>query len=118
MPIYQTTFAISATADRVWSVLTDLDRYHEWNPQIPQISGTLKKGSRISLRLALPGRSLMDLSATIEEAQPGSLLTWRGHVVAPWFFEGHRTFEISPVSERHVRVTHVEAVEPGRPHTP
>ena len=110
MPIYQTTFDINATADRVWSVLTDLDRYGEWNPQIPRISGDLMKGSQISLRLALPGRSPMDLSATIEEAQPGSLLTWRGHVVAPWFFEGHRKFEIVPITDRQVRLTHVEDV--------
>jgi len=92
MPIYQTTFEIDATADRVWSVLTDLDGYTDWNPQIPQISGALKKGSQIRLRLALPGKSPMNLSATIEDVQPGSLLTWSGHVVAPWFFEGHRRF--------------------------
>ena len=110
MPLYQTTFEIDATADRVWSVLTDLDGYADWNPQIPQISGALKKGSQIRLRLALPGKSPMDLSATIEDVKPGSLLTWRGYVVAPWFFEGHRRFEISPVTERHVRVTHVEDV--------
>lgn len=60
MPIYQTTFEINATADRVWSVLTNLERYAEWNPQIPRISGALKKGSQISLRLALPDKSPME----------------------------------------------------------
>lgn len=52
----------------------------------------------------------MDVSATIEEAQPGALLTWRGHVMAPWFFEGYRRFAIEPVTPESVRVTHVEDV--------
>jgi hypothetical protein len=52
----------------------------------------------------------MDLTATVEDARPGTLLTWRGHVLAPWLFEGYRRFEIEPVAARQVRVTHVEDV--------
>jgi hypothetical protein len=52
----------------------------------------------------------MDVSATIEEAQPDALLTWRGHVLAPWFFEGYRRFAIEPDTPGSVRVTHVEDV--------
>ena len=50
----------------------------------------------------------MNLTATIEEARPDALLTWRGHVLAPWLFEGYRRFEIEPVARTQVRVTHVE----------
>ena len=110
MPIYQTTFAVDAPAARVWETLVALDRYPEWNPQIPQASGRLEPGEQIALRLALPGRPPMDLTATIEEARPDMLLTWRGHVGAPWLFEGYRRFEIAPVSPGQARVTHVEDV--------
>ena len=81
MPVYRTTFAVDAPAARVWEALTALDRYPEWNPQIPRIRGSLRPGKRmILLQLALPGRPTMNLTATIEEARPGALLTWRGHV--------------------------------------
>jgi hypothetical protein len=110
MPVYQTTFAVNAPAARVWAVLTAVDRYPEWNPQIPRVSGRLQPGERIALRLALPGRPPMDLTATIEEARPDALLTWRGHVVARRFFEGYRRFEIEAVAPGRVRVTHVEDV--------
>ena len=40
----------------------------------------------------------MTLTATIEVARPDALLTWRGHVLASWFFEGYRRFEIEPVA--------------------
>jgi hypothetical protein len=52
----------------------------------------------------------MDLTATVEEARPGALLTWRGHVLARWLFEGYRRFEIEPVAPERARVTHVEDV--------
>lgn len=110
MPIYQTSFEVNAPADRVWQVLTTLDRYPDWNPQIPLARGALERGSQINLRLALPGRPPLDLAATIEEVRPASLLTWRGHVVAPWFFEGYRRFEIKPITGSKVLVTHVEDV--------
>lgn len=110
MPIFQTRFEVNARADRVWELLTSLDRYAEWNPQIPVASGVVEEGSPIKLRLVLPGRPPMELSAVIEEVRPASLFTWRGHVIAPWFFEGYRRFEISPIDERKVVVTHIEDV--------
>ena len=88
MPVYRTTFTVDAPAASVWEALTALDRYPEWNPQIPWISGSLRPGERIDLQLALPDRPPMNLTATIEEARPGALLTWRGHMLARWLFEG------------------------------
>lgn len=110
MPVYQTTFEVNASAETVWQVLINLDQYGDWNPQIPLASGTIEEQGKIALRLVLPGRPAMDLVATIEEVRPGRLLTWRGHVVAPWFFEGHRRFEIGPVGNSRVSVTHVEDI--------
>jgi hypothetical protein len=103
MPVYRTTFAVDAPAARVWEALTALDRYPEWNR-------SLRPGERIDLQLALRGRPPMNLTATIEEARPGALLTWRGHVLAGWLFEGYRRFEIEPVAPGRSRVTHVEDV--------
>jgi hypothetical protein len=110
MAVYQTTFEINAPATRVWHVLTDLSRYSEWNPQIPRTKGRIEEGASINLRIALPGRPAMDVSAVIEQAQPDQLLTWRGHVVAPWFFEGYRKFAIQPIESGRVTFTHIEDI--------
>ena len=53
----------------------------------------------------------MNLSAVIEDARQNELLRWRGHVVAPWFFEGHRKFAIEPITSGRVRVTQVEDIQ-------
>jgi hypothetical protein len=110
MPIYQTTFDVDASPEVVWQVLTALDRYGEWNPQIPAAAGQIKEQGQINLRLVLPGRPAMNLVATIEKVQPHELLTWRGHVGAPWLFEGHRMFAIQRAADRRVSVTHVEDI--------
>jgi hypothetical protein len=110
MASYKTTFDINAPADRVWEILTAFDRYREWNPQIPRASGKREEGAQITLRLALPGRPAMDLVATIEQAKANLLLSWRGHLLAPWFFEGYREFTIQDVGRNRVTVTHVEDV--------
>jgi len=40
MVVYRTTlFPIAASAQTVWGVLTDFDRYGEWNPSLPSIRG-------------------------------------------------------------------------------
>jgi uncharacterized protein YndB with AHSA1/START domain len=75
MPVYKTTFEINAGPNRVWKVLTTFDRYAEWNPQIPRASASLQEGASVTLRLALPGRPSMNLSATIEDVRPNELLT-------------------------------------------
>ncbi len=110
MPVYKSTIEIAASAEKVWKVLTDFDRYGEWNPQIPVAKGTIEEGAEIEIKLALPGRPAMNLSAKIEQAQENALLSWRGHLLAPWFFEGYREFAIQQTAPDRVSVTHIEDV--------
>jgi hypothetical protein len=107
--VYRTTFDIDATPGRVWEVLTDLQRYPEWNPQIPAATGKIEEGSDIGLRLKLPGRPALNVTATIERSEPGRSLTWRGHVLAPGFFQGYRSFDVEPSGDG-ARVTHLEEI--------
>lgn len=110
MPVYRTSFAIKATPSQVWRTLTAFDRYPEWNPQIVSISGPLDRGAGIRLTLTLPGRPALNVAATIEELEPRVRLTWRGHVLAPWFFEGYRRFDIEPLDDGGITFTHTEDI--------
>lgn len=42
-----TRITIEASPERVWEVLTDIDKYAEWNPFLKQIKGELKLGEKI-----------------------------------------------------------------------
>ena len=110
MPVYRTTFAVDAPAaasgrrSRRWTATRSGTRRSRG------YAAASGQRERIDLQLALPGRPPMNLTATIEEARPDALLTWRGHVLAGWLFEGYRRFEIEPVAPGRSRVTHVEDV--------
>ena len=108
--VYRTTFAVDAPAERVWEVLTDFDRWPEWNPSVPSIEGEPRVGSTVALTLAMPGRPSAKVKAKLTEVVPGRRLVWDGHVGADRLFAGHREFLIDPQPDGTVLFTHVEDV--------
>ena len=45
MKYCKSSIIINATTATVWQVLTDFNRYPEWNPLIKKIRGIMKEGS-------------------------------------------------------------------------
>jgi hypothetical protein len=110
MATYRTTFRIDASSEVVWAVLTDFERYFEWNPSLPSIVGDLRVGSTVSLTLAMPGRPSPKVKAQLTEVVPRRRVTWLGNVGADWLFAGDRDFVIDVADDGAVRFTHVEDV--------
>jgi uncharacterized protein YndB with AHSA1/START domain len=44
---------INASAERVWSILTDFSAFAQWNPFIREIGGEPKVGARLDIYLQL-----------------------------------------------------------------
>ena len=101
------TVDIAAPPDQVWGVLTDLDRYPEWNPFIQSASGRLAEGASLTLRLVpAQGRS-MTFRPRVLAVQPGVLLRWIGRLVMPGIFDGTHQFALEDVGG-HTRLTQSE----------
>ena len=109
MALYQTTFPVAAPAPTVWAVLTDFERYGEWNPSLPSIRGEVRPGAEVAVTLGLPGRPSPKVKARLGRVEPDRCLTWDGNAGADWLFSGHREFVIEP-GGADVMVTHVEDV--------
>ncbi len=90
MAVYCTTFRIEASNEVVWAVLSDFERYGEWNPSLPSIVGDLRVGRTVSLTLAMPGRPSPKVKAQLTEVVPQRRLNWHGNVGADWLFAGER----------------------------
>ena len=110
MAIYRTAFPIAASAPTVWAVLTDFERYGEWNPSLPSIRGQLRPGAEVALTLGMPGRPSPKVKARLSEVEPLRCLTWDGHAGTEWLFAGHREFVIEQQPDGSVRFTHIEDV--------
>jgi uncharacterized protein YndB with AHSA1/START domain len=66
---------IAASIDRVWQVLTGLDEYASWHPQISSAKGELRPGGK----LEIASRGLQPaMGVTVVTVEPPQLLVYEG----------------------------------------
>jgi carbon monoxide dehydrogenase subunit G len=67
---------IPAPADRVWQVMSDIDRWHEWTPSIASITRLGGGGFAIGSRVAIRQPKLPPALWTVTAIEPGRSFTW------------------------------------------
>lgn len=87
-PEARASIEIPASIDRVWQVLTALDRYAEWNPFIVRVDGgaTPVLGGRLVLHVKWEqggGASSGELVTRVEPPRASAVLAWRFTGVLP-----------------------------------
>lgn len=70
------TLDVAAPAATVWTVITDLARYPEWNPFVVACRSTLEPGSPIDMRVRVLPFVAQPQRETIFEHEPGRLLSY------------------------------------------
>ena len=100
---------IDASVERVWDILTDFASYPQWNPFIRSISGELKVGQRLEVRLEPPDSRGITLRPTVLRAEPNRLMRWVGHLLVPGLFDGEHSLVTEPLEENRVRFVQHDA---------
>jgi hypothetical protein len=98
----RTEIEIQASPDKVWQVLTSLDKYPEWNPFIHHAIGTAKVGEKVDITFR-SGSKDMTLHCTVIKAEPNRELCWKYHVILPGLWSGEHSFTIEPTGDNQVR---------------
>ncbi len=88
---------IDAEPDAVWAVLADTDAYPDWNPFVRRLSGELREGARLEVRITPPGGRAMSFKPTVLAAKPGRELRWLGRVLFRGLLDGEHSFRIEPL---------------------
>jgi hypothetical protein len=101
------TIEIEASAALVWSVLTDLPGYRDWNPFIVRASGRLAVGGALDVTFAPPGGRSMQFRPVIVRLEPERELAWAAKLLVPGLFDGEHAFRIEPLDARRVRFEQV-----------
>ena len=102
------SYDIDASPEAVWSVLTDLEQFHLWNPFIRNASGSTELGGTVHVRVQSSLRVPLGFRARVYDREPNRRLRWRGYVAAPWLAFGDHSFTIEPIGEHRARLVQRE----------
>jgi hypothetical protein len=102
------TVDIQAPAATVWQVLTDTDRYQDWNPFMPRLSGRLAPGERLTITVR-PGTRTMTFRPTVLAVEDGTLICWRGRLGMPGLFDGEHELRLEPTADGGTRFVQRES---------
>lgn len=100
----RTEIEIRASPEKVWKIMTDLDKYPEWHPYATAV-GKVVVGEKVDLALkpATPAAKGMVLHCIVTKAEANHEFRWKYFVGAAMLFSGEHTFTIEPIDANHVR---------------
>lgn len=104
----ETEVCIAATAEQVWTVMTDFVRYAEWNPAIPSAQGEARVGTVLKVVIEWPGLKRDRYALSVTEVERARVLAWLGHFGVRGLMDGDHRFVIEPLPAGGVRVRQVE----------
>jgi hypothetical protein len=94
---------ITASPQRVWEVLTDLESYSLWNPFVRNALGRVQEGEQLQVFIQPPDSKGMTFKPVVKQVILQHRFSWLGHLMVPGLFDGEHIFEIEPVGEAEVR---------------
>ena len=86
----KTSITIEATKEKVWQILTDFDNYPNWNSFIKSVSGDVKAGNRIQIKL-----QEMTFRPVVLTMHENTELKWLGHLWFKGLFDGEHKFKLT-----------------------
>jgi len=92
---------IQASAEKVWQVLTALDKYPEWNPFLHHAIGKAELGAKVEVTFK-SGSKDMTLHCIVTKVEPNRELRWKYHVGLPFLFHGEHCFVLEPAGDGEI----------------
>lgn len=106
----QNNIEIQATLEEVWDILTDLDKYAEWNPLLYRAEGKVEVGKKVKLS-AKTASNDMNFNCLVTRVEQHHEFAWKFHVISPFLFRGEHIFQIEQSNEQSVRFIDHEIFE-------
>ena len=77
--------------------MTDFGAYPDWNPFIRRISGELREGARLEVRIEPPGARATTFKPTVRSVEANRELRWLGRLLLPGVIDGEHSLRIEPL---------------------
>jgi hypothetical protein len=90
---------VPAPSTVIWEVLSDLDRWPEWNPIYPKINGMLRIGQKLEVLEVFADTPPKLIQPTVVDWVPNAQILW-AHKEAGGFIQRIRYIEIEQFDEQ------------------
>ncbi|PHS69351.1 MAG: hypothetical protein COB23_06975 [Methylophaga sp.] len=109
MQTIKSTIEISAPPSKVWEIITDIDKWHEWSPTINASQGAASIGSKLSITMMSEekGKDGPKYNPIIMKLDEPKYFHWRAHMLAGFIFTNDKIFELEE-TKSGTRLTHTE----------
>jgi len=102
-----TEIEISASAERVWEILSDFESYPSWNPFVTRVDGEPKEGARLKIWVQLPDAKMMTFTPIVLKANANEELRWAGTMPLN-LFRGEHFYVIQKITDDKILFIHGE----------
>ncbi len=103
----KTEIEINASAEKVWQILSDFDKFPTWNSFVIQVLGKPKVGEILQIEVQLPESRLLKFTPKVLVAEPNKELRWVG--TTPFnSFRGEHFYQIESLGENKTKFIHGE----------
>ncbi len=107
--IVKTEINISAPPDKVWSIITDINKWQDWSPIINASQGESSIGSKLSITMMSKeeGKDGPKYNPVITELKQPNYFLWRAHMMSELVFTNEKIFEMKETATG-THLTHTE----------
>jgi hypothetical protein len=105
-----TTIDIEAPPETVWAVLTDFERYPDWNPFM-RVVGRPNEGAHLVVDVTPPGKRGFRFRPTVTRVERPRELRWVGQLFVPGLYDGEHRFTLESAVDGGTRLIHAESFD-------
>jgi hypothetical protein len=91
----ETQIIIHSRPDLVWSVLTDFEKFCDWNPFLKTVSGEKQIGAQLKVEIQPPNAKSMTFKPTILILEKPKHFRWLGKLFVRGIFDGEHYFKLN-----------------------
>jgi len=109
MQTIETEIEIAAPPEKVWGILTEVERWHEWSPTSNASEGTAELGSTLAITMMSKeeGKDGPKYNPKIIQIDEPNYFHWRAHMMAGFIFTNDKIIELEK-TDTGTKVIHKE----------
>ncbi len=90
----KTEILINASPEKVWAIFSDFNNYPNWNPFIKSLTGEVKVGSKIAVKIEPYNSKPMTFKPKVLLFETNKEFRWLGRLFFAGLFDGRHQFEL------------------------